>query len=151
MVEVSIPILRASMKPLPNVPVRTYPPVPAASTPIEGETRGSAFWSLALFATLGGIFILYSRFFDIALNGFRIPRVVMSLTDPVLRAERPVIGVPALVPQLAKLVLGLCVWSTITVLTGVWWGGSMPSLLPAHAIHADLCYRCRYSHWLSRT
>ena len=113
------------MKPLPTVPSRTSSTVSTATTIREEAPGGGAFWSIALFAGMAGIFILYSRFFDLAANGFRIPRIVLSLMVLFfLLSGRPLVFLRS---TAGKLLLGLCVWGTITVVTGVWRTGSIPA------------------------
>ena len=114
------------MKSPPIVPSRTPPtPVPIASTISEEPQGGGAFGSVALFTGMAGIFILYSRFFDLAANGLKIPRIVLSLMILFfLLSGRTLVFLRS---TAGKFLLGLCVWSTLTLVTGVWWTGSIPS------------------------
>jgi O-antigen ligase len=100
-------------------------------SPAYSETQGdasapvpSAFWSMAFAFWLATIFILYSRFFDLLLRGFYIPKAVLSCTGIFfLVSGRPFYFVRSTV---GKIMLGLLFWISFTMIFSVWKGGSLP-------------------------
>lgn len=103
------------------------PPLTVSTTNTIREQAGGttgAFWNIALFAGIAGIFILYSRFFDLVANGLRIPRIVLSLMVVFfLLSGRLFVFLRS---TAGKFLLGLCAWASVTVVTGVWKSGSIP-------------------------
>ncbi len=79
---------------------------------------------MAFTCWLGAVFILYSRFFDLVLRGFYIPKVVLSLMGLFfLVSGRPLFFMRSAV---GKIMLGLVFWVSFTMIFSVWKGGSIP-------------------------
>ena len=79
---------------------------------------------MAFACWLGAIFILYSRFFDLVLRGFYIPKVVLSLMGLFfLLSGRPLLFARSTV---GKIVLALSFWVSLTMIFSVWKSGSLP-------------------------
>jgi hypothetical protein len=97
----------------------------SGATPIEEDAAvPSVFWSMAFVCWLGSIFILYSRFFDLVLRGFYIPKAVLSLMCIFfLVSGRPLFFTHSTV---GKITLGFASWVSFTMIFSVWRGGSLP-------------------------
>jgi O-antigen ligase len=119
--------------------VQTYP-VSMMSTPSVPSQSGhfgshvvpveehalvpSVFWNIAFTCWLATIFILYSRFFDLVLRGFYIPKAVLSLMCLFfLVSGRPLFFVRSTV---GKIMLGFVFWVTFTLIFSIWKSGSIP-------------------------
>jgi O-antigen ligase len=113
------------MKSTPSVPLRSDQSVPSASA-VEGDSQtASAFWNLAFAFALASIFIFHSRFFDVLANGWKIPRIVLSLTIVFfLLSGRPLVFLQS---RTGKLFLALIGWTTITMVTSIWKSGGIES------------------------
>ena len=84
----------------------------------------SAFWNMAFACWLATVFILYSRFFDLVLRGFYIPKVVLSLMILFfLVSGKPLVFLSS---RVGKIMLVFVCWVTFTVLFSEWKGGSLP-------------------------
>jgi O-antigen ligase len=108
------------MMPNPSFPSRDSETAFAA----EPVPVPSAFWNMAFACWLATVFILYSRFFDLVLRGFYIPRVVLSLMILFfLVSGKPLVFLSSTV---GKIMLMFVCWVTFTVLFSQWKGGSLP-------------------------
>ncbi len=84
----------------------------------------SVFWSMAFACWIGAVFILYSRFFDMVLTGFYIPKLVLSLMGIFfLVSGRPLSFASSTV---GKLMLAFLFWMSFTMIFSIWKGGSLP-------------------------
>lgn len=79
---------------------------------------------MAFVCWLATIFILYSRFFDLILRGFYIPRLVLSVMGIFfLVSGKPLLFVRSTV---GRIMLALLFWISFTMIFSVWKGGSLP-------------------------
>ena len=116
------------MKTSPSVPLR---PNLYQSAPVAAAARGEAeaveaslFWRLALWSALAAFFILYSRFFDLAANGLKVPRIILSLMVLFfLLSGQLLVFLRSTAGKILVLLLG---WVSVTMLFSVWKGGSIP-------------------------
>jgi hypothetical protein len=103
--------------------------------PSSGIFGGAAFtfW-------LAGIFILYTRFFDLALNGYYIPRIVLSfMLLFFLLSGRAFVFLQSVLGKTVFLLVG---WAGVAVVFSVWKGGSVPqyyTLLMSFSLFAIAC------------
>lgn len=84
----------------------------------------SAFWSMAFACWLGTIFILYSKFFDLFLRGFYIPKAVIGLAGVFFLVS----GKPLLFLRSTggKIMVVLVFWVSVATALSIWRGGSYP-------------------------
>jgi O-antigen ligase len=109
----------------PSVPSRFNPSVPSVTAFEDPAVTAGGFWKAAFLLSIVGFFILYSRFFDLAANGFKIPRIVLSLVVIFLLVSgRALVSLRSVT---GKFMLALLAWISLTMLTSVWKGGSLPS------------------------
>ena len=74
---------------------------------------------------LASIFILYSRFFDVAANGLYIPRIILSsMVLFFLLSGRPLIFLRS---GTGKFLVAFVAWASLTVATSIWKTGSIAS------------------------
>jgi O-antigen ligase len=113
------------MKSARSVPSRSSQDVPSANTVEDDSPPASSFWNLAFAFALASIFILHSRLFDVVANGWKIPRIVLSLMVVFfLLSGRPLTFLRS---TTGKFLLALIAWVLVTVLTSIWRGGSIQS------------------------
>jgi len=79
---------------------------------------------MASICWLASIIILYSRFFDLVLRGFYIPRVVISLMLLFFAISgRPLVFLRS---GVGKIMLMFLFWVSFTLIFSVWKSGSLP-------------------------
>jgi O-antigen ligase len=111
------------MKSTPSVPSRSYPSGSPQGPIGEDSPEASSFWTIAFFFALASIFILYSRFFDVAANGLYIPRIVLSLMVLFfLTSGRALVFLQS---TTGKFVVALIAWASFTLFTSIWKSGSL--------------------------
>jgi O-antigen ligase len=111
------------MKPSPSVSLRSTQTIPSQAITAEDVPQASSFWGISFLCALAGIFILYSRFFDMAANGLRIPRIVLSLMILFfLFSGRPTVFLRSVT---GKILIVFLFWVSFTLIFSVWKSGSL--------------------------
>ena len=95
------------------------------TTPVLGSQADhpNVFQSAAALLWFVEVLILYSRFFDLALPGLRIPAVVFVLLLITFLGSGEVFG--GIFSPIGRVVLSLVGWVTITLAFSIWKSGSV--------------------------
>lgn len=112
-----------STKPNPSVPLRSYQSAASANSVVDDASSASSLWGVAFVFAIASIFILYSRFFDVVANGFKIPRVILSLMVVFfLVSGRALVFLRS---PTGKILFAMVGWASVTLTTSIWKTGSL--------------------------